>query len=91
MANTSSAKASILKNERNRIRNKARTSRIKTFIDKFKTAMEAKDKELALTAFRKAQSEIMKGKTKGVIKFSTASRLVSRLNEKVKTLTLAGK
>lgn len=89
MANTKSAKAAILKNERNRIRNKSRNSRIKTFIDKVRKALDAKDKSLAMASFRDAQAEIMKGKTKGMIKFSTASRLVSRLNAKVKALVVS--
>lgn len=67
-------------------RNKSIKSRIKTFITKVEEAIQKKAAIAEVVRhFREAESEIMKGVTKGVLKLNTASRKVSRLARLVKT------
>ena len=89
MANTTSAKIANRKAERRTEINKARKSRIRTFIKKVEDAIESGKHEDALKALRAAESEIARGVTKRVIKTNTAARKVSRLNAQVKKLKKA--
>ena len=66
--------------------NRARESRIRTFLKKVETAIESGDKAAAQEALKAAQPEIMRGVSKGVFKLATASRKVSRLAARVKLL-----
>lgn len=66
--------------------NKARRSRIRTYIRKVEEAIEAGDQAVALAALRAAQPELMRGVTKGVVHKNTASRKMSRLAARVKAL-----
>ncbi|MGI4775527.1 MAG: 30S ribosomal protein S20 [Janthinobacterium lividum] len=86
MANHSSAKKAIRQTLKKTAVNKNRTSRIKTYIKKVVQAVANGSKEEATTAFIKAQSEIMIGVTKKVLKLNTASRKVSRLATKVQNM-----
>jgi small subunit ribosomal protein S20 len=63
--------------------NRARTSRIRTFIKKVELAVANGDAEAAQNALRLAQPEIRRGVNKGVLKLNTASRQISRLSKKV--------
>lgn len=69
--------------------NKARRSRIRTFIKRVQLAVEAGDAAKADTALREAQRELARGVTKGVVKAGTASRKTSRLSASVKALKQA--
>lgn len=89
MANIKQSKKRIRQTARRTEVNTARRSRIRTYIRKVRDAVAAGDKELARTTFRDAQSEVMRGVTKGVFHRNTASRTVSRLNTLVKKLVLA--
>ena len=86
MANHKSSKKSIKQIAKHTARNRDRVSRIKTFIKKVEEAITGTDKAAAQSALSIAQSEIMKGVTKGVLKLKTASRKVSRLAAKVKSI-----
>lgn len=86
MANTLQSKKRIRRNERRAVVNKARVSRIRTFIRKVEEALEAGDQAVALEALKAAQPEIMRGVTKGVLHKNTASRKISRLAKSVKAL-----
>ena len=86
MAHHSSAKKAIRHTVKRTLINKSRDTRIKTYIKKVLEAISAGSKETASIAFVKAQSEIMRGVTKGVLKMGTASRTVSRLNKRLKSL-----
>ncbi len=66
--------------------NKARRSRIRTFIRKVEEAILGGDRAVATEALRHAQPEIMRGVTKGVLHKNTASRKVSRLAHRVMSL-----
>ncbi|MEO0679655.1 MAG: 30S ribosomal protein S20 [Pseudomonadota bacterium] len=87
MANSPSARKRIRQIERRTEVNKARRSRIRTFIRKVEEAIGAGDASAAGEALRLAQPEIMRGVSKGVMHKNTASRKVSRLASRVKQLT----
>lgn len=86
MANHSSSKKSVRKTVKRTKINQARESRIKTFISKVEAAIAGGKKEEAQAALRTAQSEIMRGVTKNILKLNTASRKISRLSAKVKAV-----
>lgn len=86
MANTPQSKKRVRQNARRTAINKARRSRIRTFIRKVEEAIAAGDKEAAQTALRAAQPELMRGVSKGVFHKNTAARKVSRLAARVKAL-----
>jgi len=86
MAHHKSAQKRIRQTERRTLVNRARVSRIRTFIKRVEKAIESGDKTLAQQALHQAQPEIMRGVSKGVIKLGTASRKVSRLSARVKAL-----
>jgi len=86
MANTSSAKKATRKIARRTAVNKNRRSRVRTFVRKVEEALAAGDKSAALAAFQAAQPELMRASTKGVLHRNTASRKVSRLAQRVKSL-----
>ena len=67
--------------------NKARRSRIRTFVKKVELAVEAGNADEAKVALKAAQPELMRGVTKGIFHKKTASRKVSRLSKRVKALS----
>ncbi|MAJ20508.1 MAG: 30S ribosomal protein S20 [Marinovum sp.] len=87
MANTPQSKKRARQNERKLEVNKARRSRIRTFLKKVEEAITSGDKSAANTALKSAQPELMRGVTKGVYKKNTAARKMSRLSSRVKSLT----
>ena len=86
MANTPQAKKRARQNEARFQINKARRSRIRSFLRKVEEAIASGDKEAATAALRAAQPELMRGVTKGVFHKNTASRKMSRLASRVKAL-----
>lgn len=86
MANTPQSKKRARQNEKRFAANKSRRSRIRTFLRKVEEAITAGDKDVAATALRTAQPELMRGVTKGVVHKNTASRKISRLAARVKAL-----
>ena len=86
MANSKSAKKRVLINEKNRERNQAVKSRVKTMVKKVLTAVETGEVEASKAALVVAYKELDKAVTKGVMKKNTASRKKSRLALKVKAL-----
>lgn len=86
MANTPGSKKRARQTERRTEVNKARRSRIRTFIRKVEEAVAGGDQAVAAAAFKEAQPEIMRGVTKGLIHKNTASRKVSRMAASVKAL-----
>ena len=83
MAHSKSSKKRIFIGERNANRNQAIKSRVKTFVKKVLSAVEAKNVDEAKTALQVAYKELDKAVTKGVLKKNTASRKKSRLALKV--------
>lgn len=84
MANTPQSKKRARQNEARYAVNKARRSRIRTFLRKVEEAIASGNKDVALAALREAQPELMRGVTKGVVHKNTAARKISRLNSRVK-------
>ncbi len=87
MANTPQAKKRARQNEKRFQINKARRSRIRTYLRKVEEAIESGVKEDAVAALKAAQPELMRGVTKGVYHKNTASRKMSRLAARVKAIT----
>ena len=86
MANSPQSKKRARQNDRNRLVNKNRRSRIRTFIRKVEEAIEGGDKESALVALRSAQPELMRGVSKGIFHKNTAARKMSRLAARVNAI-----
>ncbi len=86
MANTPQSKKRARQNETRFQINKARRSRIRTFLRKVEEAIASGNKETAVEALRSAQPELMRGVTKGVLHKNTVARKMSRLSARVKTL-----
>jgi small subunit ribosomal protein S20 len=89
MANTPSAEKRIRRNARREAVNKARKSRIRTFVKKVESAIESGARADAVAAFALAQPELMRGVSKGVIHKNTASRKISRLSKRIAGLLAA--
>lgn len=87
MANTASAKKATRKIARRTDVNKARRSRVRSFLRKVEEAIASGDAKLAQEALRAAQPELMRAAGRGVVHANTASRKVSRLASRVKALT----
>ncbi len=88
MANSPSSKKRARQAEARAAVNKARRSRLRTFIRKVEEAIAAGDQSVAAEALRLAQPEIMRGVSKGVLHKNTASRKVSRLAGRVNALSV---
>jgi small subunit ribosomal protein S20 len=89
MANTPGAKKSIRKIARRTEVNKARRSRVRTYLRKFEEAVTGGDVAIATAAFVKAESELMRAVSRGVVHGNTGSRKVSRLAARLKKLATA--
>ena len=86
MAHSKSSKKRVFIGERNAARNKSIKSRVKKFVKKVLSAVEAKNVDEAKAALQVAYKELDKAVTKGVLKKNTASRKKSRLTLKVNAL-----
>jgi len=86
MANTTSAKKATRKIARRTEVNKARRSRMRTFLRKVEEAIASGDKGAASLALKAAEPEIMRAAQKGVVHKNTASRKVSRLAHRIGAL-----
>lgn len=86
MANSPQAKKRARQNEKRFAVNKARRSRIRTYLRKVEEAIASGDKAASEAALRVAQPELMRGVNKGVYHKNTASRKMSRLSARIKAL-----
>jgi len=86
MANTPQAKKRIRRNDKRADINGARMSRIRSFVKKVETALEAGDKDAARTALQAAQPEMARGVARGVLHKNTVARKMSRLSKRVAAL-----
>lgn len=86
MANTKSAKKAARVTLRRTAINKARRSRMRTFVRKVEEAITSGDKTAAETALRNAQPELMRNAQKGILHKNTASRKISRLSARIRVL-----
>ena len=86
MANTPQARKRIRRNDRRADVNKARVSRIRTFVKKAESTIESGVKDASATTLKAAQAELMRGVAKGVLHKNTAARKIARLAKRVKAL-----
>ena len=86
MANTPQSKKRARQAERSQDVNKARRSRIRTFLRKVEEAITSGSVEAASAALKNAQPELARGITKGVLHKNTVARKMSRLASRVKGL-----
>lgn len=86
MANTPQSKKRARHNASRLAINKARRSRIRTYLRKVETAIASGDRDAAAAALRAAQPELMRGVSKGVFHKNTAARKISRLSSRVKAM-----
>lgn len=89
MANTASARKRIRQTEKRTERNRARKSRMRTFLRKVEQAIASGDKGAAQQAFQAAQPELQRAATKGVVHDNTVARKLSRLSARIKALASA--
>ena len=86
MANTPQSKKRARQIERQTAVNKARRSRIRTFLRKVEEALASGNQDAAALALKNAQPELARGVSKGVMHKNTVSRKISRLASRVKAL-----
>ncbi len=87
MAHSKSARKRLKQNERNRQRNMAVNSRMKTFVKGAMEAIEAKDADKVKVTVPAALSEIDKAASKGVIHQNNAARKKSMIERRVAALS----
>ena len=86
MANTPQAKKRIMRNAKRAEINRARVSRIRTFVKQVELALDAGNKDEAKAALARVQPELSRGVARGVLHKNTASRKLSRLTRRLATL-----
>ena len=86
MANTPQAKKRILRNAKRTDINRARVSRIRTFVKQVESALAAGNKDEAKAALARVQPELFRGVARGVLHKNTAARKLSRLTRRLATL-----
>ncbi len=87
MANTASARKRIRQIERRTERNRARKSRVRTFIRDVEGAIASANKDEAVAALLRAQPELQRAAGKGVVPKNTVARKISRLSKRIKALS----
>ena len=87
MANTPQSKKRARQNDARFEVNKARRSRIRTYLRKVEEAIASGSADAAKAALIEVQPELARGVTKGVLHKNTAARKMSRLASRVKALT----
>jgi small subunit ribosomal protein S20 len=86
MANTKSAKKAARKIARRTEVNKARRSRMRSFLGAAEDAIGAGDPAVALASLKAAEPELMRAAQKGILHRRTASRKVARLTRQIAKL-----
>ncbi len=87
MANTASARKRIRQTEKRTARNRARKSRVRTFLRKVEQAIAGGDHGAAQQALQAAQPELHRAVTKGVLHTNSVARKLSRLSTRIKALS----
>lgn len=86
MAHHLSAKKRIRRNEKRRVINHARISRVRTFVKRVESAIALGNQDAAKDALKLAQPEMHRGVSRGVLHKNTASRKISRLSKRIKSM-----
>jgi small subunit ribosomal protein S20 len=86
MAVHKSAKTRIRRNARRNVINTDRTSEMRTALKKVEAAIKSGDEKAAKAALKDVQPQLHRNADKGVMHKKTASRKLSRLSARIKTL-----
>jgi small subunit ribosomal protein S20 len=86
MAQHASAKKRIRQTKRRTVVNRARVSRIRTFLRRVETAIAGGKRDEAVAAYNQAQPELMRGANKGVVHRNLVARKLSRLAQRIKMM-----
>ena len=86
MANIKSAKKRILQTERKSEVNRGRRSDMRTQVKLVEKAIESGDVVAAKEALKTAEPKLMRSAQKNLLHRNTASRKISRLSKKIKSL-----
>ena len=86
MPHHKSAEKRLRQTEKRTATNRARMSRVRTFVKKVEVAIDTGDKEAAQLALRTAQPELHRATTKGVLHKNTVARKLSRLAARINAL-----
>ena len=86
MANSKQAAKRARQNDKRRLHHMAMRSKVRTYMKKVLTAIEAGDKEAATSAFHTAQPMIDSMVNKGIMHKNKAARHKSRLTRTISSL-----
>lgn len=86
MPHHKSAEKRLRQTEKRTAINRARMSRVRTFVKKVETAIASGDRAAAQSALQLAQPEMHRATTKGVLHKNTVSRKLSRLAGRINAL-----
>jgi len=86
MPHHKSAEKRLRQTETRTVINRARISRVRTFVKKVETAIATGDKAAAQSALQQAQPELHRATTKGVLHKNTVARKLSRLATRINSL-----
>lgn len=86
MANHQSAKKRIRQIRRRSQVNRSRLSRMRTYVKKVEAAIETGDAAAAKDALKAVEPQLMRSAQKGIIHKNTASRKLSRLSARIKSM-----
>lgn len=86
MANHKSALKRIRLSARQTVVNRDRRNRIRTFVKNVELAITGGDKDGAGQALKRAQPEMMRGVSRGILHRNTVARSISRLNARIKAM-----
>ena len=86
MPHHKSAEKRLRQTEKRTAVNRARMSRVRTFVKKVETAISSGDKAAAESALQVAQPELHRATSKGVMHRNTVARKLSRLAARINAL-----
>jgi small subunit ribosomal protein S20 len=86
MPHHKSAEKRLRQTEKRTAINRARMSRVRTFVKKVESAINTGDKAAAQSALQLAQPEMHRATTKGVLHKNTVARKLSRLAARINAL-----
>jgi small subunit ribosomal protein S20 len=89
MANTKSAKKAARQTIKRTERNKSRRTQLRSSVRKVEEAIAAGDKAAAQAALKDAEPVLARTAQRGIVHRKTASRKVSRLAKRIRTLESA--
>ena len=86
MAHHHSAKKRIRRTARRTAINRARVSRIRTYVKRVELAIAGGDRDAAQAALKAAQPQLSRGVRVGVLHRNTVARKLSRLSSRIKAM-----